>query len=133
MDALERHFQMLEVLDVDQCGVKSWMIQEILTSCPNLVEFRGNRFDAFELVADRKAYESRRKAYRSPGNGEPTNLPMSSVPRPWVCTRLRVLSMGIVGVERDWQDQVSEILGQLKELQWADFGFYHQREGRTHE
>ncbi|KAG0045922.1 hypothetical protein BGZ83_008856 [Gryganskiella cystojenkinii] len=120
---LKKHFQSLEAVDLDFCAVKSWAIQQILTSCPNLLSFRTNMFDAQELVAEPNAYQHREIEY-SQIPFEEWRKPLSPIPTRWVCTKLRVLSMAIVGAEAAWQIQIFAQLSRLKELQWVDFGYY---------
>ncbi|KAG0047738.1 hypothetical protein BGZ83_007256 [Gryganskiella cystojenkinii] len=155
-DALDRrHFATLEKVDLSNCkSIRSWMIQKMLTSCPRLTEFKATEIPANELVvgpqgaARRKSYrmhtddgedEERKVEEDEDDDFEPVPLDPEILGRykaarddaadqvqPWVCRGLRVLQLGINGVDPEWNVQVFEQLGKMTRLESLDVGFRGQ-------
>jgi len=138
---LQTHLASLEVLELD---APSWMIQEFLTSCPNLKELRVKKFEAFEAVhgfgADRMRNNEVSGQVKTVGSTmrvrallrrqgelevlygegeEPLEyhhaLPtIYPQPRPWVCRRLQVLKIGFTRMME--KEANDQVFWQLAEL-----------------
>ncbi|KAI8362196.1 hypothetical protein B0O80DRAFT_435266 [Mortierella sp. GBAus27b] len=95
--ALRRHFSHLQELDLlDGRDVESWMLQEILSSCPALTALRAPSLLAKDVVEG----------------------------SPWVCLKMRALIVGFVfkSGEENLQPQVFERLSRLSSLEALHVG-----------
>ncbi|KAF9962480.1 hypothetical protein BGZ72_004849 [Mortierella alpina] len=87
--SLTRHFATLETLDVVDCfGFKSWMIQQVLETCPNLVKLSSSHLLMKDIVLG----------------------------KPWVATRLRFLELDLKPSSRKANEAVVEHCATFKQL-----------------
>ncbi|KAF9290569.1 hypothetical protein BGZ68_006679 [Mortierella alpina] len=81
--SLTRHFETLETLDVVDCfGFRSWMIQQVLETCPNLVKLSSSHLFMKDIVHGKA----------------------------WVATRLRFLELDLKPSSTSFPNQSSEAM-----------------------
>jgi len=131
-NSLERHFLTLQDLELsDADGVQSWMNQEILSSCPRLINFRSTVLFACDLVQDeyaksmRKTMVQRANATKPSYQGGEINFSLQdrhfttrylSEVRPWVCLGLKVLTLAILQMAAPWHEPIFKRISTLNEL-----------------
>jgi len=115
-EALQRHLGSLEVLHIP---TSSSLTQEILSTCTQLQEFRGGELYAHEVM-DIQSSGFRDKPIVLPSfSSSLSPSTASSLPRPWVCHKIRVLDMTLVRMPEDDANRfVFERLAQLKYLRF---------------
>ncbi|KAG0045377.1 hypothetical protein BGZ83_009411 [Gryganskiella cystojenkinii] len=140
----ERHFQTLQIAALQADG---WMTQEILSSCSQLQEFHSfkplhvfdvaNGVKAAKLREDDMVVARTARWLQHPANelgtttaktSTPTNdsaaapawapwAPPLSIPRPWICSRLRVFRVELERMTRDRYEEEYEKEEDIEEVQ----------------
>ncbi|KAF9970666.1 hypothetical protein BGZ65_010959, partial [Modicella reniformis] len=104
--SLKRLFPKIQKLNIKCRGMTSAMVQQIMTSCPNLLEFSGISLDAPDLLGIAKDEVT----------GE-----QKMVTQDWICTHIQDLDIFINGLEgkpEDWHRRILQQIGRLKKLQF---------------
>ncbi|KAF8936866.1 hypothetical protein BGZ58_003592 [Dissophora ornata] len=102
-ERLSVHFNHLVYLDVEDCNdATSPLIQAIMASCPNLIELKAPVIRGSDIAPQNE---------HGVGSGQP-----------WVCTKLKKLTLGFDLDELDSQTVVLERLATLVQLECFDFG-----------
>ncbi|KAG0049715.1 hypothetical protein BGZ83_005486 [Gryganskiella cystojenkinii] len=147
LTALERHYPTLKYVDIAGCeGIRSWMQQRILTSCPKLIYFRADPMHANELVDTPEGRNSRvfqinldaesdqeRQLWEVEEKLESKELePEIRKPfedyraienvTPWACLGLEYLIMGMDELEDGWDEHVCRQLSRLTKLKTLNVG-----------
>ncbi|KAF9927398.1 hypothetical protein BGZ65_006779 [Modicella reniformis] len=103
--SLSRHFSKIQKLYFTKCrGLTSAMVQQIMTSYPNLIEFSGGSLDARDLLG----------IVKDEATGEE-----KMVTQDWVCTHIQDLAIFINGLEGkpdDWHRRILQQIAKLKKL-----------------
>ncbi|KAF9945636.1 hypothetical protein BGZ70_003697 [Mortierella alpina] len=114
--SLGQHFATLTNLDLARCpAVTSPMTQRILMSCPNLLWFCSGRLEAQDILGVTESMNGTHEGYEE--------QPLQ--PQDWVCTKLRLWTMYLCGLENrpsTWQDLVLKQLSKLTQLDFLTFG-----------
>ncbi|KAG0230657.1 hypothetical protein B0O80DRAFT_463020 [Mortierella sp. GBAus27b] len=120
--SLVRH-PFLEKLHLkDAKNLSSKLIQQIMTSCPNLTEFSGTRLEACDIVGFVKGSEDADETDKGVTREE-EEARKHPPPQDWVCTKLTYLYISIRGLEgkpREWHRRIFRQLGKLNQLRNLD-------------
>lgn len=109
-ESLTRHFEHVQRLDLSKSHLSSGMAQQILTNCPHLTAFMGERLEARDILGifpEDKAMM-----------GDKTTMDQQP-PQDWVCTKLRTLNIFICGLEdkpQEWHRGVFRQLSKMERL-----------------
>ncbi|KAG0049554.1 hypothetical protein BGZ83_005593 [Gryganskiella cystojenkinii] len=115
--SLKRHgqFKTLRTLQVLEVSTEGWMIQEILTSCPELREFRGGTLHTSEFV---KRIDCGANEDDFLIGDDLSNLARTRTlpPRPWVCRNLQVLKITLRRSPEDDEKVDALVFAQLRKI-----------------
>ncbi|KAF9343183.1 hypothetical protein BGX26_006124 [Mortierella sp. AD094] len=111
ISSCSRYFPALTCIDLRYCStLASAMSQQIMTSCPQLKEFRGFTLEARDILGITE-------------DSEPTGQATKFDPQDWICLGLRIFSIFICGLDDkppEWQRGVLQQLARLENLRSLD-------------